>query len=156
MKIQNCVQFLQKNKFKIALVAGGIIALFVAVHLVLHRGTNRRVFVFPVSASTKTETEVRYLPKDAVQGRLQCYIDELLLGPVFYRGRPLFTLGTKLDYCFVTDRTLYVGLSENAVLQENGALELEKALVFFKKNIKKNFTRIKKIEVFIDGNYISD
>ena len=91
-----------------------------------------------------------------MQGRLQCYIDELLLGPVFYRGRPLFTLGTKLDYCFVTDRTLYVGLSENAVLQENGALELEKALVFFKKNIKKNFTRIKKIEVFIDGNYISD
>ena len=156
MKIQNCVQFLQKNKFKIALVAGGIIALFVAVHLVSHHGTDRRVFYYAVSGSSKSQKEIRYLTKNPVQGKLEYYVDELILGPTFYRGRPLFTVGTKLDSCFVQDSVLYVGLSEDAVLQDGDSLELMQAVALFKKNIKKNFSRIKKIELFIDGNYIPD
>ena len=112
--------------------------------------------VLYIHYSSKSQKEIRYLTKNPVQGKLEYYVDELILGPTFYRGRPLFTVGTKLDSCFVQDSVLYVGLSEDAVLQDGDSLELMQAVALFKKNIKKNFSRIKKIELFIDGNYIPD
>jgi len=50
--------------------------------------------------------------------------------------------------------TFSVGLSKEAVLQEGGAPSIEEGAKLFKKNIKKNFTAVKDIELFIDGNYI--
>ena len=49
-----------------------------------------------------------------------------------------------------------MGLSEEASLQENGAPAIGEGVALFKKNIKKNFTGIKYIELFIDGNFIAD
>ena len=131
-----------------------IIALLVVFNKISHRGKNRRVFLFPVSESSKIQKEVRYLSSNPVQGDIAYYVDELVLGPSFYRGRPLFTLGTKVEYCFLREKTLTVGLSEESVLQADGAISIEKSIELFKKNIKKNFSGIKKIEIFIDGNFI--
>ena len=154
MKIESCVQVLKKNKFKIALIAGGIIVLLIVLHILSHLGTDRRVFYFPISGSSKLQKEVRYIDSEAVQGKIQCYIDELMLGPSVYRSRPIFTSGTKREYCVLKNKTLYVGLSEDAVLQEDGSCEMSRAVALLKKNIKKNFTGIKNIEIFIDGNFI--
>ncbi len=156
MKIENCIQFLQKNKIKIALAAGGIILLFFALYFFSHLGRDRRVFIYPVSGSSKTQKEVRYLNSQPVQGKINYYVDELILGPSFYRGRALFTPGTAVEFCFLSEKTLYVGLSKEAVLQENGAPLLSEAVALFRKNIKKNFTGIKDIEIFVSGNCISN
>ena len=156
MKIEKCVQFFQRNKIKIAFIAGGIILLFVTIHFFSRIGSDRRVFLYPLSGSSKIKKEVRYLNSHPVQGKINYYVDELILGPSFYRGRSLFTPGTAVEYCFLSEKTLYVGLSQEAVLQENGAQKLSEGLALLKKNIKKNFTGIKDIEVFIDGNCVSD
>ena len=156
MKIDNCIQFLQKNKIKIALAAGGIILLFIMLHILSHLGTDRRVFIYPLSGSARTQKEVRYLDENPVQGKIAFYVDELILGPSFYRGKLLFTPGTQVEYCFLKEKTLYIGLSEEAALQEGGALPIAEGVALFKKNIKKNFTGIKKIELFVDGNFIAD
>ena len=115
---------------------------------------NRWVFEFPVSGSSKNQKEVRYLSSKSSQGQVEYYVDELILGPSFYRGRALFTPGTKVTYCFVRDKSLFIGLSPEAVLQQNGAVSIETGCELFKKNIRKNFKNIKNIELFIDGNYI--
>ncbi len=148
--------FLLKNKIKASAALVLVTVFLAAVHVFSHLGTDRRVFIYPVSGSSKNQKEVRYLASDPVQGKIWYYVDELLLGPSFYRGRPLFTLGTRVDYCFLRDKTLYVGLSKEAALQGNGAVPFTKGAAMLKKNIKKNFTGIKSIELFIDGNFIAD
>lgn len=154
MNIANCTLYIKKHLLKISFFAAGILILVLAFHFVSHRGTDRRVFIYSVSGSSRNQKEIRYLDSNPVQGKIQYYVDELVLGPSFYRGRPLFTLGTKVEYCFQKEKNLYVGLSEEAVLQENGSPSIEEACKLFKKNIKKNFTGIKNIEIFIDGNFI--
>ena len=156
MKINNCIQFLQKNKIKVAAILGGIILLLIMIHVFSHLGEDRRVFIYPLSGSTHNQKEVRYLDSHPVQGKINYYVDELILGPSFYRGRALFTPGTQVEYCFLRQNSLYVGLSSEAALQETGAVCIEEGVKLFKKNIKKNFTGIKHIELFIDGNCISD
>ena len=151
--LQNIIK---KNLLKIVVAVTIVIVLCVSVNFFSHLGTSRRTYTYPVAGSTRKHTEVRYLSTNPVQGKIACYVDELILGPSFYRGRPLFTLGTRVDYCFLRNKTLYVGLSEVASLQENGAPSIRDAAVLFKKNIKKNFTGIKYIELFIDGNLIAD
>ncbi|WP_294430860.1 hypothetical protein [uncultured Treponema sp.] len=110
--------------------------------------------MFPVSGSDKNQTEIRYLNSKSAQSQVSYYVDELILGPSFYRGRPLFTPGTKVEYCFLRGDSLFVGLSSQAVLQENGAVDIEKGVSLFKENLMKNFGGIKNIELFIDGNHI--
>ena len=131
-----------------------ILTLF--LNVVMHHGKEQRVFIFPVSGSAKNKKEIRYLCANPVQGDIKYYVDELVLGPSFYRGRPLFALGTKVDYCFQSGNKLYIGLSDEAVLQEGSALDLNQASELFKKNIKKNFSSVKNIELFVDGNFIAD
>lgn len=141
---------------KLSIIFALIVVLFIALNFFSHIGTNRRVFIYPLAGSSKTQKEVRYLASKPVQGKVCLYVDELVLGPSFYRGRPLFTLGTRVEYCFQRDKTLYVGLSKEAALQGNGAVPFTKGAAMLKKNIKKNFTGIKSIELFIDGNFIAD
>lgn len=154
--IASIKDFSKKHWLKLSLVFGVILLFLVALHIVSHLGTDRRVFYFPISGSSKNQKEVRYLDSNPVQGKIAYYVDELLLGPSVYRSRPIFTAGTKVEYCFLRGKNLFIGLSEQAVLQEDGSCEMARAASLLKKNIKKNFTGIKNIELFIDGNFIAD
>ena len=111
----------------------------------------RRVFYFESLDTNKISAEVRYLPSKAVQGKERLFVDELLLGPMTNRFRPLFSAGTKSEFCFVRGRTLYVGISKEAVQISPEAADIKKGLELFKKNILKNFTNIDTIMVYIDG-----
>ena len=150
------IVFNRKNIIKIAISLVILLGAAVFFNALIHHGMERRVFIFPVSGSNKNKKEIRYLCANPVQGRVKYYVDELVLGPSFYWGRPLFSLGTKVDYCFQNENILYVGLSGEAVLQDGNALELSHAAELFKKNIKKNFSSVKNIELFVDGNFIAD
>ena len=112
----------------------------------------RYVFMFRSAATGKICMESRYLPKDPVQGRVNNYVDELLLGPLTAEYRPLFTRGTRAQSCFVRDGVLYVDLSDALISEADGASEIRQGMELFRKNILYNFKNINTIEVFVAGN----
>ena len=112
----------------------------------------RYVFMFQSAATGKICMESRYLPKDPVQGRVNNYVDELLLGPLTAEYRPLFTRGTRAQSCFVRGGVLYVDLSDALIAEADGASEIRQGMELFRKNILYNFKNINTIEVFVAGN----
>lgn len=129
-----------------------ILAVLVVPHIVhfagTHAGKTRRVMYFAQVGSDKIEREVRYVPKNKSQSALENYISELLLGPQIHRVRPLFSLGTALEFCILNDGILYVGLSEDSIFQDNEAVPFTEGTELLKKNIRKNFPKIHEIEIF--------
>ena len=112
----------------------------------------RYVFMFQSAATGKICMESRYLPRRPVQGKVNCYVDELLLGPLTAEYRPLFTRGTRAQSCFVRDGILYVDLSDALISESDGASEIGQGMELFRKNILYNFKNIHTIEVFVAGN----
>ena len=113
----------------------------------------RYVFMFQSAVTGKICMESRYLPKDPVQGDVNNYVDELLLGPLTAEYRPLFTRGTRAQSCFVRGGVLYVDLSDALVSESDGASEIRQGMELFRKNILYNFKNIDTIEVFVAGNH---
>ena len=113
----------------------------------------RYVFMFQSAATGKICMEARYLPRRPVQGKVNCYVDELLLGPLTAEYRPLFTRGTRAQSCFVRDGILYVDLSDALISESDGASEIGQGMELFRKNILYNFKNINTIEVFVAGNH---
>lgn len=144
-------------KHKIAVCA--ILAVLIVPHIVsfaaVNSGKKRRVMYFQQVGSENLAKEIRYVPKNNAQKPLENYISELLLGPEIRRARPLFSLGTSLEFCIQEDNVLYVGLSQDAVFQDNEASKFENGIELLKKNIKKNFPKIKRIEIFAGNVFIN-
>lgn len=143
-----------KHKIAVIVVLALLIVSQIARFAAVNAGKSRRVMYFPQVGTEKIEKEIRYVPKNKSQSELETYISELLLGPEVHRARPLFSLGTSLDFCIINDRVLYVGLSEDSIFQDNEAVGFEKGTELFKKNIRKNFSKIDEIEIFCGNNFV--
>ena len=138
----------KKITFLIVLVAIALISFFFFMPTL---SAKRRIFTFPLMGSERAVVEVRYLRTAPDQSDLQLFVDDLLLGPQTNRARPLFSRGTQALFCFVRDRTLYVNLTKDALLEASDAAPILDGIAYFKQNILKNFPQIKEIELFIDG-----
>lgn len=140
-----------KNEIKVSAI--GILVLLVVsiVFFAINNPGQRRVFYFNDLDTGSISVEIRYLPKKTPQGEINYFIDELLLGPLDNRMQPLFSRGTCVKDCFVSKDTLYLNISELAVLELNGSIKVKDACMLLKKNIKRNFPKIKNIELYI-GN----
>ena len=148
---------MQKKKLVIPFFA--LAALLFAVSLLLYLKAPagyRRTFVFPLLGSEKPVTEIRYLSREPAQGDIPLYIDELLLGPQTQRARPLFSPGTTCDFCFVREKTLYVGLSKAVLYQDGAAADILDGIALFKANILHNFRAVSAIELFIDNKIVEN
>lgn|SRR5574344_38757 len=121
----------------------------------LNRPGERRVFYFQSYESDKLYTEIRYEPYKPVQGDEHLFVDEVLLGPMTNRLRPLFSVGTKTEFCFVRGKTLYVGLSKEALQISAKSADIGTGVKLLKKNILKNFTYINTVEMYIDGKSVN-
>jgi hypothetical protein len=99
-------------------------------------------------------TEVRFLPRESAQGDVRLFVDELLLGPLTARYRILFSQGTRVLSCIQNGNTLYLDLSGEAMFNIDPAPPVRNAVDILEKNIKKNFSSIKIVEVFIDGKRV--
>ncbi len=128
---------------------------FSAVRYVI-AGSQRRTFRFPIIGSEEIACEVRYLPRNPVQGTLSMYVDELLLGPQTQRARPVFSNGTKNIFCFQRGKVLYVGLSKEVLYEEPEAARIKEGIALFRENIRRNFRGVKEIALFIDGKYVEE
>ncbi len=99
-------------------------------------------------------TETRFLSKNSYQEKEKAFVEELLLGPVTNRYIPLFNKKTVCEFCFVREKTLYVGISKEALLVSKETAEIKRGIEVFKKNILKNFKNINTIEMYIDGKEV--
>ncbi len=157
-KLKNAMIFTEKfiAMHKAILIAVAAAAVLLAVFSFVFRraGKYRMVMLFQQVGSAKIEKEVTYVPKNGTQTKLETYISEFLLGPLLHRARPVFSLGTKLEFCIQKEDILYVGLSDDAIFQDNEAVEFYDGVEIFKKAIKMNFPKIKDVQIFAGNVFI--
>ena len=110
------------------------------------------MFIFP-SISGELIVEYRNLDKNPVQGEVQYFIDEILLGSQLERTKKIFTFGTKVLSCFQRDEQLYLDLSAELLQMGDNVIDIKEGFDILKLNITKNFSNIKKINFFVDGKY---
>ena len=79
------------------------------------------------------------------------FIEDLLLGPFTNRYKSLFSMETRLEFCFSREKTLFVGLSAEALKPGNDNRDIKGSVELLRENIVKNFTNFNKICIFIDG-----
>lgn len=150
------LDFVKKYKKSIVVILVILISLFASVKIIKGIGFTKRVLYFPQVGTEKIIKEIRYLPENHSQTPLENYVSEILLGPQVRRARPLFSLGTSLEFCILKENTLYIGLSDSAVLQESEAVSLTRGIEILKLNIKKNFSKITDVQIFSENVRIDD
>ena len=147
-------QFFSK-KYIYRLILSIILIISLVVSLVFFFGkknTVRRMFIFS-SISGELIVEYRNLDKNPVQGEVQYFIDEILLGSQLERTKKIFTFGTKVLSCFQRDEQLYLDLSADLLQMGDNVIDIKEGFDILKLNITKNFSDIKKINFFVDGKY---
>ena len=148
-----------------ALLAAAVFVLSCALWGVYRQPGRRYVFLFCSADSGRLVQENRWLTSDTsadssadVSAASECaaYVDELLLGPCVERCRPLFSPGTRALSCFVREGTLYVELSDELMSESGDAVAIRDGVELFTKNVRRNFPRIKQVELFADGKKMFD
>ena len=112
--------------------------------------------ISPDRSELKTEREKRSLPSNPSQGELRLYIDELILGPEKPRLEPILSLNSAVEFCFLREKTLYLGLSESSVLDLPNGSDVSERFSLLERNIRENFGEIDKILLFIGGKVVND
>lgn len=132
-----------------------IVILFLVslILFVVQTSGKRRTFIFPSVDSGSYVVETRYLPSKPAQGSINLFIDELLLGSGVERTKMLFTSGTKVESCFLRKDILYLNLSDDLMQMGDGVLDIEDGVELLKKNVKTNFSGVKTIQIFINGQF---
>lgn len=129
-----------------------VISLFISLIFFLISGnTRRKMYLFPTADNDQLIVEYRNLARKPVQGELQLYIDEMLLGSKIERTRYLFTPGTKVLSCFQREDVLFLDLSADILKVNEGVIDIKDGIDLLERNIKENFPKIKTVTVFVDG-----
>lgn len=128
-----------------------ITLLFSVLSYIIGKDSVRRTFIFPSEDKGEYIVEYRNLTKEPIQGDVQLFIDELLLGSTIERTKSLFSSGTKVLSCFQRNQTLYLNLSSDLLEMGEGVIEIRDGMDLLKKNIQKNFSKIHEIEIFVNG-----
>lgn len=118
----------------------------------------RRVLCFEAVDGSGLYIESRRITEySSVQGRdvhVQQFVQELLLGPVTNGFKSLFLQGTRLESCFMQDNILFINLSKEALFPGATTSATKDGVDLLVYNIKKNFSWVKSVEIYIDGNKV--
>ncbi len=144
-----------------SIAALGIAAAFAVslVFFLVRSDGSRRICYFESLDEPGVFTEIRYMPSSvepdfSAESGVRFFVEDILLGPLTHRFRPLFVPGTQVQSCFVRGGVLYVDLSAQA-LQAGGVVSsIKDGTDVFMLNVLKNFPRIKTVELFIDGKRV--
>lgn len=141
-------EYILRTLIAILMVASLIFSLFV---FLVRKDTVRRTFIFPSVDNGQFIIEYRNLNKEPVQGDVNLFIDELLLGSTIERTKSLFTPGTKVLSCFQRGEVLYLNLSSDLLNMGEDVIEIKEGMDLLEKNIKKNFSKIHEVLIFVNG-----
>jgi hypothetical protein len=128
-------------------------------------GNSRRTMVFYSVDEAVSVIEDRMISRVASVGTasrakmkeeaLTRYVDEVLLGPIGLDIAPLFIEGTRLESLFYRDNDVFVNLTEEAVFAPlDGFQDAKENLSILVAGIKRNFSYVDKVVLFIDGNEV--
>lgn len=135
-----------------------VLCIFFAVSLVLWLLTVRGkkyTFRFESADSGKISVEYRYLPKKPYPENVVQYVGELVGGPRTERFKRLFSYGTHVISCFVTDdNVLFVNLSPEILEMVGNCSDIKLSVDLFKQNVLKTFGKLKTVEMYIDNKSI--
>lgn len=146
-----------KNKRIFHAFLGILIGSFVVslASFFLHSNKVRRLCLFMSYDSDRLCSEVRYFPRMDRNEAVTAFVEDLLLGPFTNRYKSIYSKGTKLEFCFSKGKTLYLGLSAEALKTDEEVTDIRRSAELVRKNIVKNFTSFNKICIFIDGAEVS-
>ena len=149
-------EFIKKNlsTFIISIALLLILLFSLAIYFVKNNSKSY-VFIFPSADNESYIVERRNLAKDSVQGEINYFIDELLLGSGVERTKLIFSLGTKVNSCFLRDDILYLDISEDLLNIDESSYPIENGINLLKENILKNFSNINKVELFIGKRFVA-
>ena len=103
----------------------------------------------------KIYAEKRFIPRNRTKPSLEYFCDELLLGPIGDRYRPLFAPGTKMRTFFKKrGGTVYIDLNEGALFQAGVSSNTKKACYLLEQNIRKNYNSVGNIVITMMGHEI--
>lgn len=126
-----------------------------AIFDLANSGFARRTFEFFAFEGGAAVVEDRMIPKsDSKELDIERYVRTALLGPVSLDLAPLFSPGTELRSLLYRDGVLYVDLSESAALPIQGNRDVIQCLETLERGIRRNFSYISELMLFIDGNQI--
>lgn len=140
--------YLLRTLIFIILLISLLFSLFV---FLIRKDTVRRTFIFPSADNGQFIIEYRNLNKEPVQGDVNLFVDELLLGSTIERTKSLFTPGTKVLSCFQRGEVLYLNLSSDLLNMGEDVIEIKDGMDLLEKNIKKNFSKIHEVLIFVNG-----
>lgn len=146
---------IKKRYFPQVIIGGVIVLAFITTLLIFLIGnkTERRQFLFPSADGDNLVIEYRNLAKKPVQGEVQLFVDEILLGSTVERTKMLFTPGTKVLSCFQRGDNLYLNISSDLLQMGESVIPIRDGAELLEKNIKINFPDIKVIDLYVDGNF---
>jgi hypothetical protein len=158
LNISETIRKLTRTNFSTKIFLGVLFfaLIFSLVMFFINGYSQRRVFLFENLDKDGLYAENRYFPKNQYLDEVELYVSELLLGPIGERYKPIFSPGTKLKSCFLRDETLYVDLTSQALFPDKKVSEIREGAEIFKKNIFRNFRKIDKINIYIEGRKIFD
>lgn len=135
--------------------------LILGVSIFLYNSENlgkRRVLYFEAVDGSGLYIESRRITEyTSTQGRdvdVQQFVQELLLGPVTNGFKSLFLQGTRLESCFIQDNILFINLSKDALFPSATTSATKDGVDLLVYNIKKNFSWIESVEIYIDSNKV--
>lgn len=151
-----------KKNLSFYIISVLILVVFIISLFFYIKGYKKRyVFIFPAVDEGQYVLENRYFQKynkeitdlSANEYYLNRYVDDLLLGSTLERTKLLFKLGTKAEECYLRGDILYLNLSKDLISVGNETVDIKTGVELLEQNIKKNFSKVKKIELFVDGKY---
>ena len=129
-----------------------IIAL--AFYLLLPPERVARTLFFPGTTTTTLNGERRLLPRVATDRRaMRLVVEDLLLGPSRIEHSRAFPRETRIESLILSDRTLYVDLSEQAMLHSAEVrVDVRTGLRAIRETLLYNFRSLDEVVITIDGN----
>lgn len=132
--------------------------IFSLVMYAIRNPQPRFVYYFHSFDTPKICTEVRHKPSSSSTIKnnefINYFVEDLILGPMTNRYKYLFNPKTTLEFCFLDDKILNIGLSSEALKVHPEYSPIKEGVQLLKLNIVKNFTNIDKIYIYIDGQSV--
>lgn len=150
----NFLTLLKKNHRFLMIFILLIIFVVSACFYAFYFKGSRYSFEYYVSGSNDVVFETRAVASFKDVSKVRAYVEEYLLGPTVHRARPVFPLETRVLFCFERQGSLFLNLSEDAILDLSPDVNLFENYKLLEKNVIANFPYIKKIELFIDGKSV--
>lgn len=134
------------------LIASLIIAL--VFFFALPPGRVGRTLFFPGTTAVELSAERRLVPRVRDDERsIELLVEEMLLGPTRITHSRIFPRETKLASLMLRGETVYLDLSESAMLQGSEVhVSTDIALEALRTSIRYNFRGIREVVITIAGN----